>query len=64
VACPSVFLFQWHDELVSREAGMALFDAIGTESKVMLVNPGKHAAVPPAEMDFSERFIAERVGAR
>jgi dienelactone hydrolase len=62
IQCPVLFLFQWDDELVTREAGMELFDAIGTPDKRMHVNPGRHAAVPPFEMDFSERFIAERLG--
>lgn len=61
IACPVLFLFQWDDELVTREAGLALFDALATEQKTMHINPGKHSAVPPAEMDFSRTFLAERL---
>ena len=43
---PVLFLFQWDDELMSRESGIALFDAIGSKEKTMHVNPGGHVAMP------------------
>src|SRR3954447_19784371 len=37
---PVLFLFQWNDELVSREHGLALFDALGSRDKTLHINPG------------------------
>ena len=37
---PILFLFQWDDELIAREAALALFEAIGSTDKTLHVNPG------------------------
>ena len=37
---PILFLLQWDDELIARDAGLALFDAIGSTDKTLHVNPG------------------------
>ena len=54
---PILFLFQWDDELMSRESGIALFDAIGSAEKTLHVNPGGHVAVPLFERDAAEAFF-------
>ena len=54
---PVLFLFQWDDELMSRESGLALFDAIGSAEKTMHINPGGHVAVPLFERDAAEAFF-------
>jgi hypothetical protein len=57
VIVPVEFLLQWDDELVPREAGLALFDAFASHEKTLHANPGRHAGVPAFELDSSERFF-------
>ena len=62
---PVVFTMQWDDELVPREAALALFDAIGSKEKTLHANPGEHAAMPPFERDgwlafFARQFQGDR----
>ena len=59
---PVLFLFQWDDELMSRESGLALFDAIGSADKTMHVNPGGHVQIPLFETDASEAFFLRHLG--
>ena len=59
---PILFLFQWDDELIAREAGLALFDAIGSTEKTLHVNPGGHVEVPVFENDSAESFFVRHIG--
>lgn len=59
---PILFLLQWNDELVSRESGLKLFDAIGSEHKTLHVNPGGHTQVPVFENDSAELFFSRHLG--
>jgi hypothetical protein len=59
---PVLFLFQWDDELMTRESGIALFDAFGSREKSMHVNPGGHVQIPPFERDSAEQFFARHLG--
>jgi dienelactone hydrolase len=60
---PVLFLFQWDDELMSRESGIALFDAIGSKEKTMHINPGGHVFLPQFEragaVEFFRRHLVE-----
>jgi hypothetical protein len=56
-----LFLFQWDDELMEREHGMALFDAFGSADKTMHVNPGGHIQMPAHERDAVEAFYARHI---
>jgi dienelactone hydrolase len=60
---PVLFLFQWDDELMEREHGMALFDAIGSAEKTMHVNPGGHIEMPAHERDAVEAFFRRHIPA-
>ncbi|MFF0414401.1 alpha/beta hydrolase [Kitasatospora sp. NPDC004745] len=51
------FVVQWDDELVPREAALALFDAFGTRAKVLHANPGGHLEVPAAQVASSARAL-------
>lgn len=62
ITIPLLFVFQWHDELVSREAGLALFDAFGSKEKTMHINPGGHVGIPEHERDEFERFFLRHLG--
>jgi dienelactone hydrolase len=57
VTIPVLFLNQWHDELMTREASFALWEALGSREKTMHVNPGRHVEVPRFERDASEAFF-------
>jgi dienelactone hydrolase len=62
ITIPLLFLFQWHDQLVSREAGIALFDAFASREKTMHINPGGHTAIPAFEREGSEAFYVRHLG--
>ena len=59
---PVLFIAQWDDELAPRDYAFHLFGLLGSERKTMHVNPGLHAAVPPAEFDASEQFFQHWLG--
>jgi dienelactone hydrolase len=59
---PILFLFQWDDELIARDAGLALFDALGSTEKTLHVNPGGHVEVPVFENDSAESFFVRHLG--
>jgi len=62
ISIPVEFLLQWDDELVPREAGLALYDAFGSACKTLHANPGRHGEVPALEVASSERFFARHLG--
>lgn len=62
LSVPVLFVFQWDDELMTRDAGLALFDAIGSSEKTMHVNPGGHVATPLFERDDYEAFFTRHLG--
>ena len=59
---PILFMFQWSDELMSRQSGLDLFDAIGSEEKTMHINPGGHVGTPLFERDSYELFFERHLG--
>jgi pimeloyl-ACP methyl ester carboxylesterase len=59
---PVLFVFQWDDELVAREAGLALFDAFGSVEKTLHVNPGGHVQIPLFERDAYDAFFVRHLG--
>jgi alpha-beta hydrolase superfamily lysophospholipase len=59
---PVLLALQWDDELVSRSAGLALFDAIGSSDKALHVNPGGHVAIPGFELQTHEAFFLRHLG--
>jgi dienelactone hydrolase len=56
ITIPLLFLFQWDDELMTRDAGLALWDAFGSAEKTMHVNPGPHVGIPVFERDAAIAF--------
>ncbi|MFN8639223.1 MAG: dienelactone hydrolase family protein [Dehalococcoidia bacterium] len=59
LACPVLFLVQWHDELFPRDTTLALFDAIASSDKRLLAFPGRHAEAPEAAREASTRFLMQ-----
>ena len=57
ITVPILFLNQSDDELMTRDAALALWDAFGSTDKTMHINPGGHVAVPRFERDASEAFF-------
>jgi dienelactone hydrolase len=57
IRIPVLFLMQWDDELMTREAALGLWDALGSQEKTLHVNPGSHVQVPRFERDASEAFF-------
>jgi dienelactone hydrolase len=62
ITVPVEFVFQWDDELVSREAGLALFNAFGSTEKTFHANPGGHLGIPAFEPASWERFFVRHLG--
>jgi dienelactone hydrolase len=56
IRIPVLFLFQSDDELMSREGGLALWDAFGSTDKTMHINPGPHVGIPLFERDAAIAF--------
>ena len=59
---PILFLLQWDDELINRDSGLALFDAISSPDKSLHINPGGHVQVPVFENDSAESFFVRHLG--
>jgi hypothetical protein len=57
IAIPLQFMLQSGDELVPLESGIGLYDAFGSEEKMLVVNPGAHAAVPPFMFEINDAFF-------
>ena len=62
LSIPVQFVFQWDDELMTRESGLALFDAFGSKDKTMHIHPGGHVETPLTERDAAEAFFARHLG--
>lgn len=62
ITIPVEFDMQWDDEHISREEGLALFDAFASKQKSLHVNSGKHKELPRFEADSAVRFFARHLG--
>jgi len=62
ISIPIQFVFQWDDEVATREAGLALFDAFGSKQKTMHINPGRHVEIPDFEREAWEAFFVRHLG--
>jgi hypothetical protein len=62
ISIPLLFLFQYHDELMTPESGIALFEAFGSREKTMHINPGPHVGIPTFERESSGTFFARHLG--
>jgi pimeloyl-ACP methyl ester carboxylesterase len=63
ITIPIEFDMQWDDEHISREEGLALFDAFASKEKSLHVNSGRHKQLPRFEVDSAVRFFARHLGA-
>lgn len=57
ITVPVLFLLQWDDELYPRDGGLRLFDLLGSDTKTLHANPGRHLEFPPAELAEAARFL-------
>ncbi|MFF7129222.1 alpha/beta hydrolase [Streptomyces sp. NPDC008240] len=62
ITIPIEFDMQWDDEHISREEGLALFDAFASKEKSLHVNSGKHKELPRFEVDSAVSFFARHLG--
>jgi pimeloyl-ACP methyl ester carboxylesterase len=62
ITIPIEFDLQWDDELIPREAGLALFDAFTSREKTLHANAGRHHELPRFEADSAVRFFARHFG--
>jgi dienelactone hydrolase len=61
ITIPIEFALQSDDEIVTRDAGIALFDAFGSPEKTMHLNPGGHLGIPNFEGGSWQRFFARHL---
>ncbi|MGR6923609.1 dienelactone hydrolase family protein [[Actinomadura] parvosata] len=61
ITVPVQFLLQWDDQMVRRDQGLALFDALASAHKTLHANPGKHGDVPSFEEDDSLTFFTRHL---
>lgn len=61
VNVPVLFLLPWDDPEIGRDEGLSLFDAIGTDDKILHAFPGPHQSVPASEAEDSGRFLARHL---
>jgi pimeloyl-ACP methyl ester carboxylesterase len=57
ITIPVEFTVQSDDELVDREAAIALFDAFASTEKTLHLNPGGHLEVPAFEAESWQAFF-------
>jgi dienelactone hydrolase len=62
IRVPLMFVFQSDDELMSRDQGLALFDAFGSTEKTMHINPGGHVGIPEHEREAWLAFWRRHLG--
>jgi len=63
ITVPVEYLLPWDDEEIDREHGLALFDALGSNEKMLHAFPGGHREVPGIVSENSARFFARQLGA-
>jgi dienelactone hydrolase len=64
ITIPIEFFLQSNDELISRDSGIALFDALGSQEKTLHINSGGHGRIPVWESESWERFFTRHLKAR
>lgn len=57
-----LWVMQWDDELFDRAGQLALFDAIGSQDKRMVVYPGGHDDTPDEGLRFAREFLVKGLG--
>lgn len=57
LACPVLFLLQWHDELFERAGSLELFDAIASPDRQLLANVGLHHETPARARAANTDFL-------
>lgn len=61
VTAPVLYLLPWDDVEIDRESGLRIFEALGSEDKVVHITTGPHQRVPWFETEDSERFFARNL---
>ncbi len=61
ILIPTFYLVQWDDELIPRDAAIALFGQLGANDKTLVVTPGAHGAVTAENFQRSAAFLADRL---
>ena len=63
ITIPILFLCQSDDELMTRDGGLALWDAFGSSEKTLHLNPGPHVGIPLFEREAAAAFYRRHLDA-
>jgi len=63
VTVPVEYLLPWDDEVIDRQSGLAMFDALGSKDKMLHAFPGGHHEIPSILSENAARFFARHLGA-
>jgi dienelactone hydrolase len=61
LSAATMFHVQWDDELFSRDAQLALFEALGSREKVLIAFPGTHGETNPEAPKLWRDFIVQHL---
>lgn len=64
VRCDVWFTQQWNDEFFDRDGTLALFDAVGSQDKRLVVYPGPHRELDGERLTDAVAFVAGRLSKR
>lgn len=62
ISVPLLFLFRYNDELMTRAAGLASWNAFGSKEKTVHINPGCHVGLPAFESGCSLGLFTRKGG--
>ncbi len=61
VACPTMYLMKWDDELFARDTVLDLFSRLASQDKTLVATPGAHGAVWPETFSQTAAFLTGRL---
>ncbi len=64
ITCPVLFMMQLEDELFPREGYLRAFDALASDDKRILANPGLHPEIPVEDLNYALDYLVATIEGR
>jgi alpha-beta hydrolase superfamily lysophospholipase len=61
ITVPVEYLLPWDDEVIDRQTGLTIFDALGSKEKMLHAFPGGHHEIPGILSENAARFFARHL---